>query len=84
MKAERPNAERKGQTDLYTVCDNPYCGKERYNGYTAPWMMFAGSVNFEWDGWHRVQDVDACSWACLAYVAARKADEAATDPSPQP
>lgn len=73
MRVERPNAERPGRTDLYTACDNPTCGHERYDGYTAPWVAFAGSLQLEWDGWHRLVDgSDACSWPCLAAVAAMR------------
>lgn len=75
MRVERPNPEYPGQTDLYTVCDNPDCGRQRHDGYTAPWMMFAGPLRLEWDGWHTVRDIHACSWACLAVVAASRATE---------
>ena len=72
MRIERPNAELSGQIDLFTRCDNPACGQERYDGYTAPWMMLATFGRFEWDGWLKVRDTDTCSWACLAIIAQNK------------
>lgn len=75
MRVERPNTERPGQFDLSTACDNPACEREKYVGYTAPWMMLATSFSFEWDGWLTVMGVDACSWACLSVAAANKAAE---------
>lgn len=74
MRVERPSAKYPGQIDLYTSCDNPACERERYDGYTAPWCAYAGSVSFEWDGWLKVHGVDACSWACLAVAATLKAE----------
>jgi hypothetical protein len=73
-RVERQNTERPGVTDLLTRCDNPVCNQEKYNGYTAPWLAYGGVFSFTWDGWHKLHgDVDACSWACLAVVAADRA-----------
>mgnify|MGYP001600526286 CR=1 FL=1 len=73
MRVERPNVERAGQIDLITRCDNMACERERHDGYTAPWMGFAGSVRLTPDGWLHVGNADACSWACLSVVAADRA-----------